>query len=195
VARFRYRLGRCVGATIHKFQLESQNVYRGHVLSRGEKAGGPRGSHVGLRRNVQDAQFCTSCGRLQDLLAFGDLSFGRSESCNLAGLLIDLYRESLSLAEYTVQPWFARESDGDCRSRLNHPATRVASRLSRPVTLASRFVDLPTDKRRFFSICFLHAILRTKSKEWQVPDLHLTGIVYAKNQSLNSMGADLHCGA
>jgi hypothetical protein len=87
-----------------------------------------------------------------------------------------------------VQSWFARESDGDCRSRLNHPATRVASRLGRPVTLASRFVDLPTDKRRFFGICFLHAILRTKSKEWQIPDLYLTGIVYAKNQSLNSRG-------
>jgi hypothetical protein len=56
------------------------------------------------------------------------------------------------------------------------------------VTLASRFVDLPTDKRRFFGICFLHAILRTKSREWQVPDLHLTSIVYAKNQSLNSRG-------
>jgi hypothetical protein len=50
------------------------------------------GSHVGLRRNVQDAQFCMSCGRLQDLLAFGNLSFGRSESCNLVAMLIDLYR-------------------------------------------------------------------------------------------------------
>jgi hypothetical protein len=43
VARFRCRLGMCVGATLHKFQLESQNVYRGHVLSRGEKAEGLRG--------------------------------------------------------------------------------------------------------------------------------------------------------
>jgi hypothetical protein len=49
-------------------------------------------------------------------------------------------------------------------------------------------VDLPTDKRHIFDICFSHAILRTKSKEWQVPDLHLTGIVQAKNQSLNSRG-------
>jgi hypothetical protein len=94
-----------------------------------------------------------------------------------------------------VQPWFARESDGDCRSRLNHPATRVASRLGRPVTLASRFVDLPTNKRHIFDIRFSHDILRTKSKEWQVPDLHWAGIVYAKNQSLDSRGADLRCGA
>jgi hypothetical protein len=36
------------------------------------------------------------------------------------------------------------------------------------------------NKRHIFHIRFSQVVLGMKSKEWQVPGLHLTGIVYAK---------------